>query len=215
QSRLASVLIVVMGVAFSYNISSINEIWGWLSLGLGSGLAVPLVFRWFWWRFNGYGFASGTFCGMITAVFVKLHMPGIPEYVSFIIPAGASFAGCILGALLTKPTDTKVLEEFYNVTRPFGFWRPVSEKKSVLRLKEIKRENRRDIISTFIAVPWQITFFMAGMMLIMKNWENFWLLLSLFTALSVALYFSWFRGLSLEKKEDLPQKAEEVPVETV
>lgn len=214
QSRLASVLIVVAGVAFSYNISSINEIWGWLSLGLGSGLAVPLVFRWFWWRFNGYGFAAGTFCGMITAVFVKLYMPGVAEYLSFIIPAGASFAGCIMGALLTKPTDMKVLEEFYSVTRPFGFWRPVSAKKSAGKLKEIKRENRRDIISTFIAVPWQISFFMAGMMLIMKNWENFLILLALFSALTVALYFSWFKGLSYVEKEDVTQTAEEIPAET-
>ncbi|MGE5621309.1 MAG: sodium:solute symporter family transporter [archaeon] len=213
QSRLASILIVVLGVSFSYSIHSINEIWGWLSLGLGAGLAIPLVFRWFWWRFNGYGFASGTFCGMVTAILVKLFMPNVPEFVSFIIPSGASFVGCILGTLLTKPTDIKVLENFYNRTRPFGFWAPVSVKNAAQRMKEIRRENRKDIISTFIAVPWQIVFFMAGMMLIMKNWANFALLFVLFVLLSIALYFSWFRGLSAEKRGEALPEEEKVPAE--
>ncbi|MGE5402138.1 MAG: sodium:solute symporter family transporter [Ignavibacteriales bacterium] len=212
QSRLASVLIVILGVTFSYNITNINEIWGWLSLGLGSGLAIPLVFRWFWWRFNGFGFASGTFLGMVTAVIVKLFMPNVPEYISFIIPSSASFIGCIVGTLITKPTDIKVLEEFYSVTRPFGFWGAVSKNVTAVKLKEIRHENRRDIISTFIAVPWQIVFFMMGMMLVMKNWNNFLLLLILFIILSICLYFSWFRGLSQEKTEDVAV-SEEVPLE--
>ncbi|MCU7495688.1 MAG: sodium:solute symporter [Ignavibacteria bacterium] len=215
HSRLASVLIVVLGVAFSYNISSINEIWGWLSLGLGAGLAIPLVFRWFWWRFNGYGFATGTFFGMVTAILVKLLLPGAPEYISFIIPAGTSFIGCILGTLMTRPTEMKVLQEFYNVTRPFGFWGPVSEKLPEKKLRGIKRENRRDIISTFIAIPWQVAFFMMGMMLMMKNWGNFMLLLAVFAVLSAGLYMSWFKGLSSGKKKGIPEKGTAVPAESL
>ncbi|MDP4174885.1 MAG: sodium:solute symporter [Bacteroidota bacterium] len=196
QSRLASIIIVVVGVLFSFSIANINDIWGWLCLGLGSGLAIPLVLRWFWWRFNGYGFAIGTFTGMVAAIITKMTMPLAPEFISFIIPSGASFAGCILGTYFSPHTDFEVLEKFYCITRPFGLWRPVKVKAiKGNALDKIDSENRRDIISTFIAVPWQVLLFMTGMLFIMKNWSNFFISLSIFTLLSIALYFSWFRNL--------------------
>lgn len=195
QSRVASAVIVVLGVLFSFNITNINEIWGWLSLGLGAGLAIPLVFRWFWWRFNGYGFALGTFCGMSAAIVTKLFLPLAPEYVSFFIPAAASFLGCLLGALLTPATDHTVLENFYNVTRPFGFWKKISSGLPSEDREAINRENRSDILSTMFAVPWQVTFFMTGMLLVMKSWENFFLSLAALLLLSVGLYAFWFSKL--------------------
>ncbi|MGE5497121.1 MAG: sodium:solute symporter family transporter [Syntrophothermus sp.] len=197
QSRFSSAMIVVLGLAFSFKITNINEIWGWLSLGLGAGLAIPLVFRWFWWRFNGYGFAAGTFFGMITAIILKLFMGGMPEYISFLIPSAASVLGCLAGTLLTKHTDISVLRNFYSITRPFGFWGPVRSGLNPEKVESIRKENRQDIISVFIAVPWQIIFFMTGMMLVMKNWQNFYILLTVLIVLSVLLYFIWFRKLSV------------------
>ena len=120
HSRIASLSVVVLGLLFSLQLKSINEIWGWLSLGLGAGLAIPLVMRWFWWRFNGFGFAAGTLFGMIAAVVSKLMLPDAPEYISFAIPSFSSLIGCIIGTFSTKQTDNAVLENFYKITKPFG-----------------------------------------------------------------------------------------------
>ena len=68
QARLASVGIVVLALLFSLTISNINEIWGWITMGIGAGMFIPQVIRWYWWRFNGYGFAIGTAVGMTAAV---------------------------------------------------------------------------------------------------------------------------------------------------
>jgi len=198
HSRIASLLVVLLGLLFSLQLKSINEIWGWLSLGLGAGLAIPLVLRWFWWRFNGYGFAIGTLFGMIAAVFSKLLLPNAPEYISFAIPSVSSLIGCIIGTVATRQTDKSVLENFYKVTKPFGLWSPVRKSVKAAELSEIKTENRRDIISMFIAIPWQIMFFLTGMLLIMKSWNNFYLALGIFILLSIGLYFSWFKRLSKE-----------------
>jgi hypothetical protein len=122
--------------------------------------------------------------------------PLAPEYLGFFVPATISLIGCIIGTLVTKPTDADVLSNFYAVTKPFGFWGPMRAKMDPLVRLDIRKENRADILSTFIAVPWQALFFMTGMLLIMKSWNNFFISLSVFIALSVGLYFFWFRKLS-------------------
>ena len=205
QSRLASVVIVVVGMLFSYQIKNINEIWGWLTLGLGAGLSIPLVLRWYWWRFNGYGFAVGTAAGMLAAIVTKaLIVKNIDsqfqEYASFLIPSISSLLGCIIGTFTTEPTDLQVIDNFYKVTRPFGFWGIVRKNLPANIQQKIQNENRRDILSTLIAIPWQLTLFMLGITFMMKRWDIFGTLLAVFIVLSIALYFTWFKHLSKEVK---------------
>jgi Na+/proline symporter len=199
QSRLASVLIVIVGLLFSFNLSNINEIWGWLSLGLGVGLGIPLLLRWYWWQFNGYGFAWGTLAGMLAAIVTKAvilpltNNPQNQEYILFFIPAICSLIGCIIGTYANQPkgqegeTYVEVVQNFYNLTKPFGFWGKFS--------KGLTKEHKRDILATFIAVPWQLSLFGLGMMVMMKNWENIKSLALVFWLLSIALYVIWLHPI--------------------
>lgn len=206
QGRFASILIVVLGLVFSFNITSINDIWGWLTLGLGAGLSIPLVLRWYWWRFNGYGFAIGTIAGMIAAIITKLMVepnlsdPQFKEYALFLVPSICSFVGCILATVLTEPTEWEVMNNFYLITRPFGFWGEISDQLPSNIQAKIKQENQRDILATFVAIPWQLVLFLMGITLMMKRWDTFSVLLLSFIILSISLYFTWFRHLSKEVK---------------
>tara|TARA_Y100000590_G_C15736003_1_gene1018588 strand:+ start:739 stop:2529 length:1791 start_codon:yes stop_codon:yes gene_type:complete len=200
QARLSSVGIVVLALLFSFTISNINEIWGWITMGIGAGMFIPQVIRWYWWRFNGYGFAIGTAVGMTAAVLTKTFAGPIPEYTSFLIASGSSLVGCILGTLLTPVTDNSVLENFYRVTRPFGFWGHIRNSLPKAVQLKVNQENRRDIIATFFAVPWQVVLFLTGMMIVMKQWSNVLNLAFLLILLSVGLYWFWFRHLSDEVK---------------
>ncbi|MBN2104558.1 sodium:solute symporter [bacterium] len=200
HSRWASVLIVILGLLFSLTIRNINEIWGWITMSIGAGMIIPTLLRWYWWRMNGYGYALGMAAGMIAAVVQRLVFPGVPEYVSFSFASGFSLVGTILGTYLTRPTEKKVLDQFYKTTRPFGFWNPIRNQISPTIREHINKENRRDIISTFFAVPWQVVLFLTMMMLIMKAWNTLFVLLGILAVLSVGLYLNWFRHLSTEVK---------------
>lgn len=202
MSRLSSIVIVALGLLFSFTIRNINEIWGWITMGIGAGLMIPQLIRWYWWRLNGYGFAIGTFVGMTAGILQKLFLPNIPEYFTFIIAAGSSLIATVVGTLLTSPTEEKVLDNFYKVTRPFGAWNPIRKKYSKKFIDSVNRENRRDIFSIFFAVPWQICLFLMWMMLMMKNWTAFGVLIILVTTFSIILYFSWFRFLSAEAPKE-------------
>jgi SSS family solute:Na+ symporter len=198
QSRLASLVIVLLALLFSLTITNINEIWGWITMGIGAGMFIPQVIRWYWWRFNGYGFAIGTAVGMVAAVLTKAFGGPIAEYNSFLIASGSSLVGCILGTYLTPPTESAVLSNFYKVTRPFGFWGSVRTEIPPDVLNQINEENRRDIIAIFFAVPWQVVLFLTGMMIVMKQWSNVFNLFGLLVVLSAGLYWFWYRHLSKE-----------------
>ena len=200
QGRIASLVIVAIALLFSLTIKNINEIWGWITMGIGAGMFIPQVIRWYWWRFNGYGFAVGTLFGMTAAILTKAFGGPLPEYTSFLIASGSSLLGCIIGTYYTKPTDDEVLFNFYKITRPFGFWNKVRNQLSNDVLSKINGENRRDIIAIFFAVPWQVVLFLTGMMVVMKQWTNVFNLLLLLIPLSLGLYWFWFRHLSDEVK---------------
>lgn len=202
QSRWVTVVIAGTGLVLSLTVKHINDIWGWITMGIAVGMLIPMLARWYWWRMNGAGFGIGTGVGMLSALVQRWLFPDWPEYVSFCFVALMALAGLLLGTYMTRPPDEKVLVEFYRRTRPFGWWRPIRAKFSPPDLERITRENRRDIISVLLAVPWQLALFLMWMMLILRQWETFRGLLLVLAVLSVGLYFLWYRHLGDEVKTE-------------
>ncbi|MFH1851060.1 MAG: sodium:solute symporter [Candidatus Neomarinimicrobiota bacterium] len=203
QSYLASIGIVVLGLGLMLVFKNINEVWGWITMSIGSGMLIPMLLRWYWWRMNGYGFAIGTISGMVVAIIFKAISPaGVTEYTMFMVSSSASLIGTILGTLLTSPTEDKVLTDFYRITRPFGAWHRFRNQLSARERLGVDAENRRDIIAVIMAVPWQVVFFLFMMSLVFKTWLNVTVLGLLLAALTAGLYFTWFRHLSTEVKMD-------------
>jgi len=199
QSRLASVLMVVFGLFLTLNVRNLNDIWSWLTMGIGAGMLVPLLIRWYWWRLNGYGFASGIGAGMITAIIIKIALPDLPEYAAFSIISLIALAASIAGTLLTPAVDEQTLLNFYKITKPFGIWKAVRGKIDPAENKKTGKENKRDIAAVFFAVPWQLTLFLTMMVIVLKRWDLFAVLLNLLLVLSAGLYYFWYRHLSEEK----------------
>src|SRR5208282_2255697 len=132
-SYLATVAIVVVGIAIGTQAESIKSIWVWMLAGVIGATLVPNVLRWHWWRFNGWGYAAGIFSGLGTAMLFGIGQTAgwfgarsLPEYVYAPVIWVASIAGCLAGSLLTQPTSMETLKIFYTRVRPFGFWKPVS-----------------------------------------------------------------------------------------
>jgi Na+/proline symporter len=199
QSRLASIVIVALGVGGSYLTTNIIDVWGYLCLAF-VGLFIPRVLRWYWWRFNGWGFTWGTAVGSVAAIALR-WFPELGEVEKFCIASGTSIVAAIVATLATRPTEFSVLENFYKVTRPFGVWGKVRKGLSPSQQKRVLQENARDLFSIVVAVPWQLSLFLSGMLLVMKRWEQFAMVAVVFLFLSIVLYFSWFRNLRNE--EDL------------
>ena len=200
HSRVASIAIVILGLLSTYLFTSLNDVWGFLTMGFGVGLIVPQFIRWYWWRFNGYGYAGGTILGMITAITIRFVFEDIPEMPSFYLTAAITFVGSIAISYMFPPTNSEDLEHFYSKTRPFGFWGPVRAKFSDEIIAPIAAENRRDIMATFFAVPWMLFLGITPMMVVTKQWTYALICSSILLVLSVVLYFIWYKYLSKSVK---------------
>ena len=201
HSKMASLAIVIVALTFSATIDNINEIWSWVTMGITAGMFMPLVIRWYWWRLNGWGFAGGMVAGMLAAIVSKAVLPkGTAEYIPFSIIVVVSTLALIIVTLLTKEDEPETLQKFYNKTRPFGLWGKVRNNLPEDTQQQIKRENRRDIISTFFAVPWQLLLFLTWMMVLFRRWDQLVYIAPALLVTTIALYLFWFRHLSTEVK---------------
>jgi Na+/proline symporter len=203
NSRLATFSIIALGLILGILIQSINQVWGYLTMSISIGILVPLTIRWYWWRLNGFGFSMGTLFGMLTAIFYRLLFDDNSPVFSFCLVGSISFLATIIFSLMTPPTPKDVLEKFYKKTRPFGFWGPVRKNLPREIVKDIREENRMDILATFVAIPWQLFLFITPMLFMMKEWENFAKALFCFAVLSVGLYFLWYKRLSNKATEEI------------
>ena len=200
HSRLSSVLIVVLGISFTLFLKDINEVWGWLTMSIGAALYMPLFFRWYFFRFNGYSYGLGTLVGCVTALIQKGVAPDIPEYYAFLISSGTSALACVIGMFVFPDCDPEDLKKFYVNTRPFGWWGPVRKTFPKEALQQIDRENRMDILTLVLSLPWQTILFLVWMTLVVQNYFSFLFCALTCICLTVSLYLVWWRRLRVNNE---------------
>jgi solute:Na+ symporter, SSS family len=128
-SGLATLAVVLFGAVVGVYSHSIEAIWNWLQMSFISGLVIPNCLRWYWWRFNGWGYAAGVITGTVTSL-LWLLVPAWGNYYAFMAIALSTAIACVVGSLLTAATPRAVLIDFYETIRPFGWWGKVSRDAS-------------------------------------------------------------------------------------
>jgi solute:Na+ symporter, SSS family len=201
SSYLFIVLLVATGFLLAYYIQSINQIWGWIIMGLGGGLAIPSFLKFFWWRYNGGGFTVGTTVGIAAAICQSFLWPGLPEWQQFSIVSAFALTAAVLGTYLSAPTDPEILRNFYQTTRPIGFWKPLREGLDVVQQSAVAREHRNDLLAIPFALVWQVTLFLLPMQLMIRSTDHLGLTVALFVASGAALYWFWYRNLPPKEVE--------------
>lgn len=196
SSYLFTVLMVAAGFAMGYYAKSINDIWGWITMGLLSGLAIPSVLRLYWWRFNGAGFAIGTFGGMAAAVLQRIYRPDWTEQTQFVVLTLLSLVFTILGTYAAGPTDPKTLENFYCTTKPFGLWRPFYRRLAPDIRKQLLREHRNDLLSLPFIFLWMVCMYLMPMQLMLGTYRSFAITLIFFLLGLAGLYQFWYKNES-------------------
>ena len=206
-SWLAVCLQVLLSFLFAFSVKSINDIWGWISMSLGMGLTIPLLLRLFWWRFNGAGFAIGTFVGMTAALIQRRFYPDLDERSQFLIIGAIGLAASIGAAYLTKEEDRNIVARFYRITRPFGFWGPFRKMLPEADRSAMDLEHWRDILSVPFVLTWQVCMFILPMQMVIGAWSSVPPVFALFCVGLIGMYILWFRHLPKENYFDPGEEA--------
>ena len=59
MSYVTSIAVVVIGTGIGLFVGRINNIVQWIVTALYGGYAAANVLKWYWWRFNAYGYFWG------------------------------------------------------------------------------------------------------------------------------------------------------------
>jgi Na+/proline symporter len=199
-SYVFSIFQVVAGMAMAYMTESINDIWGWLMMGLSAGMIVPAVLRLHWWRFNGGGYAIGTMTGLVAAIIQRFVAPRMIEWQQLVYILSIGIIGSVIGTYLTEQTPLHIVENYYKKVRPFGAWGKFKNLLSPDVLAATEKEHFYDIISVPFTFGWMITILLMPMQLMVKEYNAFWATFSVFAICMIGLYFFWYRHLATADK---------------
>jgi SSS family solute:Na+ symporter len=125
MNYISGIVIVAISIVLGIFAKDVNSILQWIVGALYGGYIAANVLKWHWWRFNGNGFFWGMFAGILSAMILPfVFQTTLPLYY-FPLILLLSVIGCVVGSLMSPPTDMSVLKSFYRNVRPWGFWKPV------------------------------------------------------------------------------------------
>jgi Na+/proline symporter len=215
-SYLSSFAVVVIGVLIGWNVTSVNAVVVWIVSGLWGGYTASNVLKWYWWRFNGYGYFWGMVAGIASALALPPLVAKVPlvqhllaSYsinmdVSIVFPLVLvlSLIGSFAGTLLTKPEDDEVLKDFYRRVRPWGLWGPVYRK--VLAEDPGFKRNKdfpRDMFNIVVGIVWQVALVVLPMYIVIWELRRAAITLAIVLATSAILKFTWYDHLERRETE--------------
>jgi len=223
-SYLSSFAVVVIGVLIGWNVTSVNSVVIWIVSGLWGGYTASNVLKWYWWRFNGFGYFWGMVVGIASALALPSFVAKLPPVqhllaahsinldVSIVFPLVLilSLIGCFAGTLLTKPEDDEVLKDFYRRVRPWGFWGPIY-RKVLAEDPGFKRniDFMRDMFNVAVGIVWQIALVVLPMYIVIWELKRAAITLAIVLATSAILKFTWYDHL--ERREVETDKAAATP----
>ncbi|MBP2832876.1 Na+:solute symporter [Aquimarina sp. U1-2] len=225
-SYISSFLVVVIGICFGLVVDSIDEVLQWLTTGLWGGYTAANVFKWYWWRFNGYGYFYGMAVGIFSAItfplllqytaWVPQGLGAFSEYLNFLTDPNTqpifqfplifmfSIIGCLLGSLLTTPENEDVLKKFYKNVRPWGFWKPIDQKvKSEDQNFKSNKNFGRDMINIIVGIIWQTSLVLIAMFLVTRNFTSLGLAAIVVCITSIFLKLNWWDKMHKEEKLEM------------
>ncbi len=199
-SRTVSIVFLVIGVGCGLLTTSITSVMMWLVGALSSGFVAANVLKWYWWRFNGYGYFWGMISGIAGALlfWVAEEVVGHSFNALYTFPflLLLSLGGCLAGTYMSPAEDEEVLKKFYKTVNPWGCWGPIRDK--VMREDPSFVPNRdagHDMANVAVGIVWQLCLVTLPIYIVLKQWSWAGGILALLAATSVYMKFNWYDRL--------------------
>ncbi len=197
MNYLVGVVVVAVSIVIGIYAKDVNSLLQWIVSALWGSYVASNVLKWYWWRFNGYGYFLGMVAGLVPALVFPLIFQETLELYYFPLLLLISLVGCIIGTYLRPPTNEASLKAFYKNVKPWGFWKPVKEK--VIAEDPHFRENKNfsiDLLNIFVGIAWQTALVALPVFLVLRQWGPAAVSGIIILITSVILKFFWWNKLS-------------------
>ncbi len=202
---------VIFSTILGLTLKNINEMLQIITGAFYASYIASNVLKWYWWRFNGEGYFWGMLTGILSGIVIGVIQLVNPELITsnfafiptslialytFPITLIISIIGCLLGTLLTQPTDEKTLTSFYSSIHPWGFWKPVLQ--LVQKEQPDFQPNKRfwkDMTNVVLGIFTQTALVAMPICLITRNWLYFAVSIAIIIIGVITLKHTWWNKL--------------------
>ena len=207
SNYLSGIIFVVISIILGMASKNVNQLLQIIVSALWGGYVAANVLKWYWWRFNSYGFFYGMLFGMAASA-IPLIWPDMLErmyphiaydlrflyFFPFILVI--STIGSILGTFLYKPTDIEVLKNFYRKVKPWGFWKPIF-KLVVAEDPDFKRNTNfwRDMLNVGLGIIGQTAIVALPIYLVIKQYIPLMIAVGITVIIGIIMKKTWWDKL--------------------
>ncbi len=152
--RLSTVVLMIFAALIALVLSDALSTFNIL-LQIGAGTGLIFILRWFWWRVNAYSEIAGMVVSFVIAIIFEFTENGLEDHEKLVLGVAITTVVWIVVTLLTRPTDTKTLSQFYNAVTPYGRgWNPFKRKAeaSNIELKKTHDVFTMDLASMLLGI---------------------------------------------------------------
>lgn len=206
-SRIACLGVLAIGILFGLLATRITDVMMWIVGGLYGGYVMANVLKWYWWRFNGYGYFWGMVAGIVSAMFMPdvarlvLGHPVSNTLYLFPFIFLISAVGCVAGTLCHPPEDEATLKSFCKTVNPWGFWGPIRAKIRQEDPTFVPNPNfKRDMLNVLVGIVWQLCLTALPIYFVLQHWSWVGAIAATLLVTTVIIKFNWYD--KLEKAQD-------------
>jgi Na+/proline symporter len=201
------IIVVAVSIALGIQAKNVNQVLQLIVSALWGGYTAANVLKWYWWRFNSYGYFWGMVAGILISA-IPMIFTGLLEvlfpnlaadirilYFFPIILIGSTIAS-IIATYLSPATDIEVLKDFYKNVKPWGFWGPIHELVVEDDPTFIKNSNFKiDMFNVVVGIFWQTSLVALPMYFIFHQFFAGIITFAISIALTIILKKTWYDKL--------------------
>ena len=157
--RISTVILMVLAGLFALVLTNAYQAFQIL-LSIGAGTGSIFILRWFWWRINAFSEITGMVVSFILALLFAENigpesLTSISADYKLLLSVGITTISWVAVTLLTKPTDSRKLADFFNLVMPYGKgwngYKKIAEEENIY-LEDGVGKPSVDILAMFLGI---------------------------------------------------------------